>query len=183
MPTPKDKVSKCCEKCSGEVRDEQAWLNDYGCQNDSCSCHTPAEPKEEKKPVGGGIWACVKCGGDRMYTYENGDVVLTKKAPYFPCSCRVPHPPAKCNKKINQTNAYGPNCGHCILIKEKDTPQPPAEKENWEERLRELVRSAWRRREEDFYDNDGDWRGELGVEEKFFSFIREVIQAAENEAV
>src|SRR3990167_3233064 len=128
MPTPKDKVSKCCEKCSGEVRDEQAWLNDYGCQNDSCSCHTPAEPKEEKKPVGGGIWACVKCGGDRMYTYENGDVVLTKKAPYFPCSCRVPHPPAKCNKKLNQTNAYDPNCGHCILIKEKDTPQPPEER-------------------------------------------------------
>src|SRR3990167_8220144 len=117
MPTPKDKVMKKIKDHEENI--EREIIKEF---------LKPAEPKEEKKPVGGGIWACVKCGGDRMYTYENGDVVLTKEAPYFPCSCRVPHPPAKCNKKLNQTNAYDPNCGHCILIKEKDTPQPPEER-------------------------------------------------------
>lgn len=100
MPTPKDKVldccdkvSTCCENCSGRVVDENNFAHHYGCQFELCPCHTPAEPKGEKKPVGVGIWACVKCGGDRMYTYESGDVVLTKKAPYFPCSCHAPPPP------------------------------------------------------------------------------------------
>lgn len=33
--------TKCCDKCSGTVRDENQFGRDYGCLKEDCSCHVP----------------------------------------------------------------------------------------------------------------------------------------------